>query len=95
MAASLERRYSQCFLSDVNKLDFPFPRRMLEPIETNLLTYPLEQGKKRVGNSAPGRWHFQEARPENVTRGWRRADAAGRGTNRSWFEGSSKTAASS
>lgn len=55
MSVSLEARYSHQFLAGLKKLNPSLQRRMLEPIETNLLTDPLQQGEKRVGNSAPSR----------------------------------------
>jgi len=52
-------RYSHQFLSDLRKLDPPIQRRILEAIESKLLTDPLQYGKKLVGKTGPGRWRFR------------------------------------
>ena len=59
MPARFEARYSQHFLSDVQKLDPPIQRRILEVIENKLLIDPFKYGKKLVGKTGPGRWRFR------------------------------------
>ncbi len=59
MPASFEARYSQQFLSDLQKLDPPIQRRILEAIETKLLMDPFKYAKKLVGKTGPGRWRFR------------------------------------
>ncbi len=59
MPARFEARYSQPFLSDLQKLDPPVQRRILEAIETKLLIDPFKYSKKLVGKTGPGRWRFR------------------------------------
>ncbi len=59
MPAGFEARYTQQFLSDLQKLDPPVQRRILEAIETRLLIDPLKYSKKLVGKPGPGRWRFR------------------------------------
>ena len=59
MPARFEARYSQQFLSDLQKLDPPIQRRILEAIENKLLIDPFKYGKKLVGKTGPGRWRFR------------------------------------
>ncbi len=59
MPARFEARYSQPFLSDLQKLDPPIQRRILEAIETKLLVDPFKYSKKLIGKTGPGRWRFR------------------------------------
>ncbi len=59
MPARFEARYSQQFLSDLQKLDPPIQRRILEAIETKLLMDPFKYAKKLIGKTGPGRWRFR------------------------------------
>ncbi len=59
MPARFETTYSQQFLSDLQKLDPPIQRRILQGIETKLLIDPFKYGKKLVGKTGPGRWRFR------------------------------------
>ncbi len=59
MPARFEARYSQQFLSDLQKLDPPIQRRILEAIEPKLLMDPFKYAKKLIGKTDPGRWQFR------------------------------------
>jgi mRNA interferase RelE/StbE len=59
MPPSFVAKFSRRFLDDLKKLDPPVQRRVLEAIETKLLTDPFRHGKKLVGNAGPGRWRFR------------------------------------
>jgi mRNA interferase RelE/StbE len=59
MPARFEARYSQQFLSDLQKLDPPIQRRILGAIETKLLMDPFKYSKKLMGKTDPGRWRFR------------------------------------
>jgi mRNA interferase RelE/StbE len=59
MPARFEARYSQQFLSDLQKLDPPIQRRILDAIETKLLMDPFKYSKKLMGKTDPGRWRFR------------------------------------
>ena len=59
MPARFEARYSQSFLSDLQKLEASIQRRILEAIENKLLIDPFKHGKKLVGKTDPGRWRFR------------------------------------
>ena len=59
MSARFEGRYTRQFVADLKKLDAPIQRRLLEAMESKLLTDPFKHGKKLVGKKGPGRWRFR------------------------------------
>ena len=59
MAAVFEARYTQRFLADLKKLEAPLQRRILQAIETKLLTNPFHYARKLVSHSGPGAWRFR------------------------------------
>ncbi len=59
MPASFEARYSQQFLSDLQKLDPPIQRRILGAIVNKLLVDPFKYAKKLIEKTGPGRWRFR------------------------------------
>lgn len=59
MSLSFEARYSPLFLNDLKKLDPPIQRRIVEAIETKLLSDPFKYSKKLVGKTGPGCWRFR------------------------------------
>ncbi len=59
MSARFQGRYTRQFIADLKKLDAAIQRRILEAIESKLLTDPFKHGKKLVGKKGPGRWRFR------------------------------------
>jgi len=59
MLGPFEGKYGPQFLADLDKLDPPIQRRILDAIETKLLADPLKQSKKLVGKKGAGRWRFR------------------------------------
>lgn len=54
-----EARYAPPFVTELERLDPPTRRRILEAIERKLLHDPHSHAKKLKGKQRPGQWRFR------------------------------------
>ena len=54
-----EATYTHQFLADLSKLGPVIQGRILEAIETKLLTEPFQHARKLVNEKGPGVWRFR------------------------------------